>query len=102
VSSHIARRMGFSSDVIAQHLLRRRLYFRGFPIDRFVFEGRRGVAREIEAGRFRPRETRRPERPLFRTPERKGGWGIFPRPVEGPSIFPGRGRERPRMFNPRV
>jgi hypothetical protein len=92
--------MGFKPEIIARHLIQRRPYFRGFPIDRLALEGRRGVIREIEAGRYRPRPRGRLERPdPFRAPEepaRIPGFGTF---REKPSIFPGVGRNKPRQFN---
>ena len=95
--------MGFESHIIAKHLMARRSYFGGFPIDRFVFEGRKGVAKEIEAGRFRPRGTRRPREELFRSPTDKVTLPGFGRRENKPSIFPGIGkRQKPRVFSRRV
>lgn len=105
LSAHIAKNLGFRSEQIGRHLFNRRSYFGGFPIDRFAIEGRRGVAKEIERGRFIPRATRRPEpRDPFRTPTEPQH--ILPgRPEGPPSWLPGLGKggRRPlKEFNRRI
>lgn len=100
LSSHIARNIGFKPEVIGRHLYARRTYF-GFPIDRFALEGRKGVAREIESGRFTPRRTLRPETPSpIRSPEEPVSF--FPKSRGMPAIFPGSRNARVRRFNPRI
>ena len=104
LAAHLAKNMGFPKEVIGRHLYARRSYF-GFPIDRFALEGRRGVAKEIEAGRFRPMATRRPEErePIRAPTERKPWGGLLPsRGRSGPSIFPSRGKRPLREFNRRI
>ncbi len=100
LSARIAKGMGLKSETIARHLFARRSYFRGFPIDKFVLEGRRGVLREIKAGRFRPRAVERPREPLFRKPTERvtlPGMG-----KNKPSIFPGRSRRPMKTFSRRI
>lgn len=98
LSARIAKGMGFRTDVIVRHLAQRRPYFGGFPIDRFAIEGRRGVAEEIREGRFRPRETRRPqERDPIRAPEEPVH--IMPTGRRWVNDIPG--VRKPKRFSPR-
>lgn len=100
-SARIAKRAGINTRDITNHLYKRRSYF-GFPIDRFVFSGIKGLEREIKEGRFKPlpRKLREvPREPLFRRRAGAPKIGIPGLGKKLPGWMPGL-RKRPMVKRP--
>lgn len=76
LSARIAKEIGYRKEVVASHLVRRRSYFGGFPIERLAIDGVKGVREGLREGTFKIKPIERPREPTFRT--REGKASLFP------------------------